>query len=125
MNDLIGLQYKWGCRPGDGSGMTDCFQLTCEVRRRLGLLDHAAMFDWVYERYDEHTFPRSKIVRWLFQFGTQLPEASLGAVALLPGASGAALGAVTEHGVIFIAPGQNVVQVPIQQGTAQYFWMTP
>ncbi len=123
MNDLIGLQYGWGHRPGDGSGMTDCFQLACEVRRRLGLKDHTEMFAWVYERYDEATFPRSRIVRWLLQYGSVLADPTPGAVVLLPGASGAALGTATEHGVIFIAPGQNVVHAPVPVGTARYFWM--
>jgi hypothetical protein len=124
MNDLIGLRYGWGRRPGDGSGMTDCFQLACEVRRRMGLPDYTDRFAWVYERYDQATLPRTSIARWLLQYGSRLVEAEPGAVALLPGASRAALGTVTEHGVIFIAPGQNVVHAPVREGMARYFWMT-
>lgn len=123
MNDLVGLRFGWGHRPGDGSGMTDCFQLTCEVRRRLGLPDYADRFAWVYERYDEQTFPRRRIARWLLELGAKLPDPLPGAVALLPGHSGAALGTVTEHGVIFIAPGQNVVHAPVPAGVGRYFWM--
>lgn len=123
MNDLIGLQYGWGRRPGDGSGMTDCFQLTCEVRRRLDLKDHTEMFAWVYEEYDEQTFPRGRIARWLLQYGARLADPTPGAVALLPGSSGAALGTATDHGVIFIAPGQNVVHAPNPMVAARYFWM--
>jgi hypothetical protein len=124
MNDLVLLRYGWGHRPGDGSGLTDCFQLTCEVRRRLGLADYADRFAWVYERYDEATLPRSSIARWLLQHGERLTNPRPGAVALLPGASSVALGTVTEHGVIFLAPGQNVVHAPVPAGLARYFWMT-
>lgn len=123
MNDLIGLRYGWGHRPGDGSGMTDCFQLTCEVRRRMGLGDYTEQFAWVYDRYDEQTFPRGRIARWLLQNGQRLPSARPGAVALLPGQAGAALGTATENGVIFIAPGQNVVHAPVPACLARYFWM--
>jgi hypothetical protein len=56
MNDLIGLAYRWGCRPGDGTGCTDCFQLVCAVRRQLGLPDHAAQFEWVYREQTAETF---------------------------------------------------------------------
>jgi hypothetical protein len=37
LNSLIGLEYKWGAHPNDGSGFTDCFALSMEVRRQTGL----------------------------------------------------------------------------------------
>ena len=39
MNHLIGVEYKWGSKPGDGEGFTDCFQLCCEVRHLLGMFN--------------------------------------------------------------------------------------
>jgi hypothetical protein len=50
-NDLIGLPYQWGAAPW--SGKTDCFQLACEVHKRLGFADYSNQFEWVYELYDE------------------------------------------------------------------------
>jgi hypothetical protein len=123
VNDLIGLGYRWGAAPSHGTGQTDCFQLVCEVRRRMGLSDYGARFAWVYDTYTEATFPRLKILRWLLQYGTKLKAAKPGAVALLPGAAGAALGAVTEDGTVFIGPGARVVHVALPAGAARYFWM--
>ena len=53
LNSLIGLEYKWGAHPNDGSGFTDCFALSMEVRRRLGLHDFYPEFQWVYDEYEE------------------------------------------------------------------------
>jgi hypothetical protein len=50
-NDLIGLPYQWGAAPW--SGKTDCFQLACEVHKRLGFADYSNQFEWVYELFDE------------------------------------------------------------------------
>ena len=63
MNDLIGLQYRWGARPSDGTNETDCFQLSCEVRRRLGLADVSSEFEWVYEEYTAETLSRMRLIR--------------------------------------------------------------
>jgi hypothetical protein len=123
MNDLIGLAYGWGCRPNDGSGKTDCFQLTCEARRRMGLSDYADKFAWVYDRYDDATFPRRLVLRWLLENGNRITQPRAGAVALLPGFAGAALGAVTDHGVLFLGGRQNVVHTPVPAGAGHYFWM--
>lgn len=120
MNDLIGLSYGWGHRPGDGSGRTDCFQLVCEVRRRLGLRDYGKTFEWVYSRYSDETFPRRLLMRWLRQYGRPLAEPTPGAVTWLPGN---ALGTCTGWGVVFIATGQNVVHAPVPTGLARCFWM--
>lgn len=123
-NDLILLRYGWGHRPGDGSGLTDCFQLVCELRKRFQLHDYTDLFAWVYEKYDNDTFPRSKIVRWLLEHGTRLNDPKPGCVALLPGGQGAALGTVMEDGTtVFIGPTHNVVRVELPKGTARHFWM--
>jgi hypothetical protein len=123
VNDLIGLEYGWGHNPSDGSGRTDCFQLVCEVRRRMGLPDYAHRFAWVYGQFGDDTFPRRRIARWLLQYGSKLEAPRAGAVALLPGVVGAALGAVTDTGTVFIGPGGRVVQTQLPTGAARYFWM--
>ena len=79
-NDLIGLAYGWSHRPGDGSGKTDCFQLVCEVRRRLELTDYAPEFEWVYRSYSEATFPRIRLIRWLMERCTRTTEPTPGDV---------------------------------------------
>ena len=123
MNDLIGLGYGWQHRPGDGSGLTDCFQLTCEVRARMGLTDYRDRFAWVYEQWDDATFPRRRIVRWLLEHGRRLQAPRPGAVALLPGHAGAALATVVDKDLILLGPGQNVVRAMVPVGAAHYFWM--
>jgi hypothetical protein len=72
LNNLIGLQYGWGHKPGDGSGMTDCFQLClrCTAPPRT-THDHSDMYAWVYEQYDEATFTVQRLVRFLLTSGTR------------------------------------------------------
>jgi len=123
MNDLIGLRYGWGHRPGDGSGKTDCFQLTCEARNRLGLTDYQPKFEWVYQRYTEQTFNYRLIIRWLKENGRRLSTPTPGAVMLLPGRIGLALATVFDDGILFIAPSQNVVRSPIPEGIGHCYWM--
>ena len=65
MNDLIGLQYEWGASPDDGNCKSDCFQLSCTIRRRLGLKDYAPLFAWAYQKYDEKSFSWRLLLRWL------------------------------------------------------------
>lgn len=124
-NDLVELRYGWGHHPADGSGFTDCFQLACEVRRRMGLRDLAPDFAWVYTRYNEVSFPRAQVLRWLYREGAEIPVARPGSLAYLPTDLGAvALGTCTDGGLIFIAPGQNVVQTPgVPASLARLFWM--
>ncbi len=105
--------------------MTDCFQLVCEVRRRLGLTDYADRFAWVYDSYSEAAFRRGLITRWVLKNGHRLESPKLGAVALLPTGAGSALGTWLDGFLIFIGPGQNVVQAPVPAGVARYFWMNP
>lgn len=114
VNDLIGLEYGWGHRPRDGSGKTDCFQLVCEIRRRMGLGDYEPMFEWVYGTYNQDTLPRSRIARWLLENGRRLDSPVKGATVLLPKASGAALGTfVDSTTVVLIGSALNVVRAPL------------
>ena len=122
MNDLIGLQYKWGHRPSDGSGFTDCFQLSCEIRKRLGLVDHSSLYSWVYEQYTESTFTPRRLARFLFQSGARTSAVSVGDMTLVNPAAGA-LGTVTEHGIIYLGGGHRVVLMPGLLPTSYYFHM--
>ena len=123
MNDLIGLEYRWGAHPRDGSGKTDCFQLVCEIRSRLGLSDYSEKFSWAYWLYDEKTLRPIRMARWLMHEGKRLKLPEVGAVALLAEPDNAALGTVTDQGVICIAPGGCVVSVPVSRVSAHYFWV--
>jgi hypothetical protein len=97
-NDLILLRYGWGQRPGDGSGQTDCFQLACEVRRRLGLHDLSADFAWVYQTYTEETLPRRRLIRWLLEHCKRVASPLPGDLALFRGTRAGALAVATEEG---------------------------
>jgi hypothetical protein len=77
-NDLIGLPYQWGAAPW--SGKTDCFQLACEVHKRLGFADYSNQFEWVYELFDESTFAKPLLARWMIENGTRLKQPTPGAV---------------------------------------------
>ena len=122
-NDLIGLQYRWGAAPWEGNGHTDCFQLACEVHRRLGFSDYTAKFDWVYELFDETTFPKGQLARWLLQNGERLKEPKPGAVTLLPAHVGSALGTILHDGALFLSPAGTVIKAPLPSGTGHFFWM--
>jgi hypothetical protein len=122
-NDLIGLQYGWGASPADGSGKTDCFQLVCELQRRLQLRDYSDWFSWVYTQYTEATFPRSSIARWLLEHGTRLTQPEFGAVALLPSTAGSALGTILDEGALFLSPRGMVILAPIPSGVGHFFRM--
>lgn len=123
MNDLVGLIYGWGHSPQDGSGKTDCFQLACEVHRRLGFADYAPEFEWVYREYTEESFSRRLIARWLFENGKRIRQPRAGAVMLLPGHAGAAMATCLGDDVLFIAPSKNVVRSRVPEGVGHYFWM--
>lgn len=115
------MRYEWGAAPW--LGKTDCFQLACEIHKRLGFADYTKRFEWVYELYDEQTFPRGLLVRWMLENGTRLKAAKPGAVALLPASTGSALGTILEDGAIFITRGSGVIRAPLPAGTGHYFWM--
>ena len=123
MNDLIGLQYQWGSRFSDGAGKTDCFQLVCEIRQRLGLSDYSQRFAWAYESYTAETLTPVRVARWLLQEGKRLKLPEHGAVALLADPTNPALGSVVEGSIVFIAPGKQVARVPVSRVSAYYFWI--
>lgn len=124
VNDLIGLTYGWGYRPDDGTGLTDCFQLACEIHRRFGFADYTPAFAWVYNEFDDDTFPRVRMARWLLENGIRLAIPKPAAVALLPSNVGAALGTYMGDGTtVFIGPSHNVVRAQLPEGTGQFFWM--
>ena len=83
MNDLIGLEYQWGAHFRDGRGKTDCFQLVCEIRERLGLSDYSEKFCWAYWLYSPETLKPTHVARWLLQNGKRLKIPEHGAVALI------------------------------------------
>ena len=121
MNSLIGLEYGWGHRPGDGSGKTDCFQLSCAVRELLGMFSFAGNYQWVYDEYNEYSLPNRRLVRFLLESGRRIATPIVGAMALFPGER-AALGTVTDYGIMFIAPGGRVAHAPVFNA-AYYFEM--
>jgi hypothetical protein len=126
LNDLIGLTYGWNHAPGDGSGKTDCFQLACEVRRRLGMSDYSERFAWVYTEFLDEQFNRAKIARWLLQCGKRLKLPIPGAVRLLPVAEGAALATYLNDGTtIFLGPSGSVIRTHVLDSTGYCFWMNP
>jgi hypothetical protein len=126
LNDLIGLTYGWNHAPGDGSGKTDCFQLACEVRRRLGMSDYSERFAWVYTEFLDEQFNRAKIARWLLQCGNRLELPIPGAVRLLPVDEGAALATYLHDGTtIFLSPGGSVIRTQILDSLGYCFWMNP
>jgi hypothetical protein len=110
-NDLIGLTYGWGHRPGDGSGKTDCFQLMCEIHQRLGLKDYADDFDWVYRQYAKEGVPAIRLIRWLLQHARAAGDCQPGDVAMLPGTIAAAFATVSDvGGLVYISNRGRVVQ---------------
>lgn len=123
-NDLIGLEYGWGNKPGDGSNRTDCFQLVCEVQRRLGLRDYSSDYEWVYQQYTDETFNRRSILRWLFQRGLREPYGRTGSIVVVPSVGTTALGTFLEDGtVIFIGAARNVIRTALPNLTGRFFWV--
>ena len=111
MNDLIGLEYCWGAHPNDGRNKTDCFQLVCEIRTRLGLSDHSERYSWAYWWFTPKTLKPRHVARWLLQSGKRIKMPKDGAVALLSQAENAALGTVVDGRVICIAPGLSLIHI--------------
>jgi hypothetical protein len=109
-NDLILLRYGFGHRPSDGSGHTDCFQLVCEVRRRLGLRDYAPDFDWVYQTYTETTLSRYRVIRWMLERCERTLSPSPGDITVLPSRRSGALAVVTDSvGLLYLSESERVV----------------
>ncbi len=123
MNDLVGLEYCWGAHPRDGRNKTDCFQLVCEIRTRLGLSDHRERYSWAYWWFTAETLKPRHVARWLLQSGKRIKMPKDGAIALLSQADNAALGTVVNGQVICIAPGGRVVSLPVDRVKAYYFWV--
>lgn len=123
MNDLIGLEYQWGARFSDGQGKTDCFQLACEIRKRLRLSDLGSRFAWTYDSYTAQTLRPVRLARWLLQEGKRLKLPEHGAIALLADSTNPALGSVVRGSIVFIAPGKQVVRVPVSRVPAYFFWI--
>ena len=123
MNDLIGLEYQWGSHFRDGQGKTDCFQLVCEIRERIGLSDYSEKFAWAYESYTAESLKPARLARWLLSEGKRLKLPVHGAVALLAEPTNPALGSVVDGSIVFIAPGKRVVRVPVPRVAAYYFWI--
>lgn len=123
MNDLIGLEYEWGAKPSDGNGKTDCFQLVCEVRTRLGLTPYEGTFQWAYDCYTADTLKGFRIARWLLEVGKRLTMPRHGAVVLLAKTDNPALGTVVNQRVIFISAGGRVISLPVSRVLAHYFWV--
>lgn len=113
MNDLVGLEYGWGCKPV--SGKTDCWQLVVEVRTRLGL--ETPDFEWVYRLWDDKTLDPRLIGHWLTEYCTPCaPEP--GAIAAIPSPThGTALGVCTGASLLFISSTGRVVSKPISRVT--------
>jgi hypothetical protein len=124
-NDLIGLRFKYGAKPADQNGHTDCWHLCMEVRRRLGLnhLEHS--FPWLYENYSEDYLTTRKILRWFLIFGEKIYEPRDGAVFYLPGGGSLLAMAVVagDGNCLFLSPSKMVVAVPLSMVRPKYyFW---
>jgi hypothetical protein len=63
------------------------------------------------------------MARWLLQEGERIKMPVTGAVALLKESNNAALGTVTDQGLICIAPGGRVICIPTSRVSAYYFWV--
>ena len=123
MNDLIGLEYRWGASLRDGNNQTDCFQLVCEIRKRLGLSDYSDKFAWAYRSYSPKTLTPIRLARWLLEEGRRLKLPEHGAVALLADPINPALGSVVDGSIVFISPGKRVARIPASRVSAYYFWI--
>lgn len=124
-NDLIGLEYKWGAHPVDGSGFTDCFALVMEVRKRLGLHDFYQDYSWVYEAYDCEAVSGRQILKWMWQKGQRSDTARPGALFRSPGAAqGIALAVViNSEYALMIGPAKKVIAVPFATvAKGKFYW---
>lgn len=124
-NDLIGLRYQWGYRPGDGSGFTDCFGLAMEARVREGLSDRFEDFAWVYEQYREEDVGIRRILQWLKE-NCRVEKAPRNGSMLcfLAGRRRAALATVVhDDQCLLITPGGQVTLLPLAIVTrGKYYW---
>lgn len=114
-NDLIGLRYKWQASPSDNSGYTDCFQLSMEVRKRLGCKSYVDDYAWVYSRYQEENLPARQFLRWILTHFSRVKVPVEGCLFYLPADNGRiAMGAVSsDMDGFFIGPGNTVVRMDL------------
>ena len=89
----------------------------------LGCQTIKSSFVWVYWLYSAETLKPSQMARWLLQSGKRLKIPKVGAAALLVEPNNAALGTITDQGLICLAPGGQVVCVPVERVNAHYFWL--
>jgi hypothetical protein len=124
-NDLIGLQYQWGARPRDRSGFTDCFALSMEARKRMGLRDYSPVFQWVYDQFAPEKVGGRQIIRWLWQYSEKTKICRNGAMFYISsGNSGIALATVVhDYSALFIGPSKRVIVAPLATVTrGKFFW---
>lgn len=124
-NDLIGLEYKWGAHPLDGAGCTDCFALTMEIRRRMGLHDFYPDFRWMYDAYDAEKVPGQQILKWIWANGVRIKEPKVGAIFRGPSFSNAIAlaGIVSPNEALMIGPKGKVIVVPFAKvAKGLFYW---
>lgn len=124
MNDLIGLQYEWAASPDDGKGKSDCFQLSCAIRRRLGLKDYAPLFAWAYQKYDEKSFSWRLLLRWLKENSLPINFFQDGDVGMH--LEKAALITIVGKRAFYIAPGGRSVSIECSESVLSCaHWFRP
>jgi hypothetical protein len=123
LNSLIGLEYKWGAHPNDGSGFTDCFALSMEVRCRLGLHDFYPEFQWVYSNYEEESVSGRQILQWMWQRTERTSVPIVGSLFCAPSPHGgiALATVVDDDRAIMIGPGKRVIAMPFAKVIKRHF----
>jgi hypothetical protein len=106
-----------------GLAKPTAFSLHVKCISGLGFADYSDQFEWVYELFDESTFSKPLLARWMIENGTRLKRPVIGAVAMLPAAIGSALGTIVEDGALFLSPSGAVIRAPLPGGIGHYFWM--
>jgi hypothetical protein len=124
MNDLIGLEYKWGANPDADKGYCDCFQLFCAVRRRLQMQDYVSQFAWVYGQYDEASFSWRIMKTWLKENCSLITDPGDGDVGIF--AKRPALASVAHGRIYCIAPrGRSVSMMSSKDALSSIHWFRP
>jgi hypothetical protein len=124
MNEYIGLQYRWGANPDKIDGFTDCFQLSCAIRRKLGLKDYASLFEWAYEKYDEASFSASLLLRWLKQYCDKVESFQDGDIGMC--INKAALVTIANNRMFCIAPRGRSVSIECNENALSCaHWFRP
>jgi hypothetical protein len=124
-SDLIGLSYKFGAKPSDGNGCTDCFSLCMEIRERLGLKLLRTDFQWVYDKYTEHTLSGRQILKLLLKYGSVVKTARPGAIfEVAGGAMLFPMGVVLPNDdCLFIGASKMVIAAPLSAlAPTKFFW---